>query len=547
MQSISRKVGKFTNKSTAGEADVGTILEEFRVADELLDHFMDAVRSFQNAWKGILAFQFGIAQHFETLYKPIEDPESKYASESDQIALEKAQQLRATYGDLDKDLQQETDWIQTKLLQPAMDAKQSIAPLKKVVKKRENYKLDYERYQGRVDHVKQKGLKSAREEGTLAKHESDVSAALALYQSADDQIRQKMPAVIDAVQVLVPLLLNEQIMLQHALVGQLYTVLHGYCQQYRLPSPAPPMEQVVSTWNSQFAPLRHEVEQGLNVLANGKAVRQPMSGPPEKANTVTGLSIRSRLSSSKSPSQQSVPQMRRQSSNALEIEEEEQPPPKPARPGAAPTTPGARPRIASSISVQSLQSYHSVPEDEEAPPPKPPRPSPGPIPLGSKPRTASSLSVARSGLASPIPMGTPLPGLSPGLTPGNLELANARRRSSASTTLSTTESGNGRVGASPYQGDYFGQQRSASTTSIASSIASKKKPPPPPTKRQITSQDLVVTALYDFAGQGDGDLTFREGDRIKVLKKTESIDDWWLGQLRGVSGSFPANYVSIPS
>lgn len=52
-----------------------------------------------------------------------------------------------------------------------------------------------------------------------------------------------------------------------------------------------------------------------------------------------------------------------------------------------------------------------------------------------------------------------------------------------------------------------------------------------------------MTALYDFGGQSEGDLAFREGDRIRVVKKTESTDDWWDGELRGVKGSFPANYV----
>lgn len=51
-----------------------------------------------------------------------------------------------------------------------------------------------------------------------------------------------------------------------------------------------------------------------------------------------------------------------------------------------------------------------------------------------------------------------------------------------------------------------------------------------------------MTALYDFAGQGSGDLVFREGDRIRVTKKTGSTDDWWEGELKGVQGSFPANY-----
>jgi hypothetical protein len=65
----------------------------------------------------------------------------------------------------------------------------------------------------------------------------------------------------------------------------------------------------------------------------------------------------------------------------------------------------------------------------------------------------------------------------------------------------------------------------------------KKKPPPPPRPTNF------VTALYDFDGQGAGDLVFREGDRIRVIQKTNSTDDWWKGELRGVQGAFPANYV----
>lgn len=74
---------------------------------------------------------------------------------------------------------------------------------------------------------------------------------------------------------------------------------------------------------------------------------------------------------------------------------------------------------------------------------------------------------------------------------------------------------------------------------IAAVIGKKKPPPPPP----ASSRPVFVTALYDFDGQGDGDLVFREGDRIRVVQKTNSTDDWWEGELRGQRGPFPANYV----
>lgn len=79
-----------------------------------------------------------------------------------------------------------------------------------------------------------------------------------------------------------------------------------------------------------------------------------------------------------------------------------------------------------------------------------------------------------------------------------------------------------------------------------SAVAGKKKPPPPPPKpRGASSNATFVTALYDFGGQGAGDLVFQEGDRIRVVKRTESMDDWWEGELHGVKGSFPANYVEL--
>lgn len=78
---------------------------------------------------------------------------------------------------------------------------------------------------------------------------------------------------------------------------------------------------------------------------------------------------------------------------------------------------------------------------------------------------------------------------------------------------------------------------------MVAAAAAKKRPPPPPPRTPSASNVQFVTAQYDFGGQGDGDLAFREGDRIRVVEKSESTDDWWEGELRGVQGSFPANYV----
>ncbi|XP_048387191.1 SH3 domain-containing YSC84-like protein 1 [Stegostoma tigrinum] len=56
----------------------------------------------------------------------------------------------------------------------------------------------------------------------------------------------------------------------------------------------------------------------------------------------------------------------------------------------------------------------------------------------------------------------------------------------------------------------------------------------------------TVTAIHSFEGQAPGDLSFHAGDKITVMSRTNSQFDWWEGKLRGNTGIFPANYVSVP-
>ena len=79
----------------------------------------------------------------------------------------------------------------------------------------------------------------------------------------------------------------------------------------------------------------------------------------------------------------------------------------------------------------------------------------------------------------------------------------------------------------------------------ATSVAGKRAPPPPPTKPKpgaVPAKSYVV-ALYDYTATADGDLTFKAGDRIEVVERTASTDDWWTGIVAGQQGVFPGNYV----
>ncbi|KAJ2553398.1 BAR adaptor protein Hob1 [Coemansia sp. RSA 1933] len=76
------------------------------------------------------------------------------------------------------------------------------------------------------------------------------------------------------------------------------------------------------------------------------------------------------------------------------------------------------------------------------------------------------------------------------------------------------------------------------------SAAPQPLAPRPPEKRGPPVQ--YVTAIYDYAAQTEGDLAFREGDRIELIERTASKNDWWTGRLNGVKGIFPGTYVTDP-
>ncbi len=243
-------------------------------------------------------------------------------------------------------------------------------------------------------------------------------------------------------------------MIQNAVLAQYYTVLHNYCEDTGFPSPPPPMNDLIDTWERDFKPAQQEVE-SIKCIARGKAVHTPMALGDEgrKSSSVSGFNIRNGIANRRASSSQNITNentasrpdprvMRIPSSNSVAI-----------------TTPRER--------------------------------SPSPEPTYAPPEYSSSHLTPSSSYASHSPAGPKM--------------------------------------------DYFQQ-----------GAVQKKKPPPPPPKR-IGSQNsgIFAVALYAFEGQNDGDLSFREGDQIKVVKKTDSTDDWWEGELRGVRGSFPANYCKI--
>jgi len=49
----------------------------------------------------------------------------------------------------------------------------------------------------------------------------------------------------------------------------------------------------------------------------------------------------------------------------------------------------------------------------------------------------------------------------------------------------------------------------------------------------------TATALFDYEAQAFGDLSFKVGDVIEVVKSTQNQMEWWTGSFRGQQGRFP--------
>ncbi|OJJ48243.1 hypothetical protein ASPZODRAFT_1543737 [Penicilliopsis zonata CBS 506.65] len=495
MQSMQRQFGRFMKRS-ADDSQVSVLLKDFDDADKLLAKIIDSTKAWRDAWSSLLMYQARMASEFESLYAPIlgsSDPSAGHkAVPTPEATLVRSNRLKEEYEDLRKELLQELNAVEERMIRPAVQAKDYLSPIKKTIKKRDDRKLDFERYQSRVDNYSKKTKRSDRDNAALSKAESDLARATEEYNGADEHLRQNLPPLITAVFSILPHILAAQVEIQNTMLAHYYTILHNYCEQEQFPSPPPPMDQVIREWEQDCLPVQHELE-SFACLANGKTVG---GGSGAAAAAVDDKDTRTRSRSH------------------------------------------GRPILGTRRSSTSLPAAAAA-RGRSVPPPAPiyeTKPRLSDLPAAPPPLASSS-----SSLAVPIS--------SAQVSPSSLD-SYASPEPTASLAFSP---------AAP-RPDYFSRDRQPSavylsspntlanagiSSATATIIASKKKPPPPPPPPRTPSAQniLFVTALYDFAGQGAGDLVFREGDRIRVLEKTDTTDDWWVGELRGVKGSFPANYV----
>ena len=106
-----------------------------------------------------------------------------------------------------------------------------------------------------------------------------------------------------------------------------------------------------------------------------------------------------------------------------------------------------------------------------------------------------------------------------------------------------------RLGASRGRSSTLGDQ----SDYVYSDTSQKGAPPGRPaapkpaflTGAKTGAQPGQAVAKFTFDADQPGDLGFKKGDVITIVKRTESETDWWTGRVGSREGIFPSNYVEV--
>lgn len=96
---------------------------------------------------------------------------------------------------------------------------------------------------------------------------------------------------------------------------------------------------------------------------------------------------------------------------------------------------------------------------------------------------------------------------------------------------------------------YSSDVSTESSSQFSSRSSEYSKPSRPTAPKPKFKQDSLgpnqARAMYSFAGEQPGDLSFQKGDIIDIVERSGSHDDWWTGRIGYREGIFPANYVKL--
>ncbi len=135
----------------------------------------------RDSWAALVNHQLQVVTEYEGLYDPIvgasDGAQSRQAAPTPPLQLERTFALKQAYTELKTEMLEEMVLIDEHVMKPATDARDSIAPIRKTIKKRENKRMDYEKAQERALKLQRKPARTPKEDAALAKADAEMSRA----------------------------------------------------------------------------------------------------------------------------------------------------------------------------------------------------------------------------------------------------------------------------------------------------------------------------------------------------------------------------------
>ncbi|CAP80592.1 hypothetical protein E8E15_000774 [Penicillium rubens] len=99
--------------------------------------------------------------------------------------------------------------------------------------------------------------------------------------------------------------------------------------------------------------------------------------------------------------------------------------------------------------------------------------------------------------------------------------------------------------------DSYGRNRSNTAPFEEDYVYSDRRPTRPTAPKPVFQQKTgaaqlrsdQAVALFTFDADQEGDLGFKKGEIITIMKRTDKAEDWWTGRIGDRVGIFPSNYV----
>ncbi|KAK9471137.1 uncharacterized protein V1510DRAFT_381590 [Dipodascopsis tothii] len=246
-------------------------------AEKGLDEIVAAAKAFRTAWTKILSTQEQTAKYLLQLYEPIpeEDP-YKAVRETPQSSLDAVTAYHDVLAEIQARVAPILDTVDVALIQKCTIVKGHIEAVRKALKKREHKKIDFDRFTNAMERVQRKTAVSEKDDIASRKLQADLDRVTAEFELHDRYVQDVVPAFIGLLSEFLHPLSMVVFMTEEKILQTMTDLFFPFAQAQGLGTYTHSIE---NEWREQFLPIQRQAEEDIKTVANGKAVKDPMTLP----------------------------------------------------------------------------------------------------------------------------------------------------------------------------------------------------------------------------------------------------------------------------